>query len=384
MALVAAAVTIVALAVLVIAELDREGRLHREVISRLEAIDRADTLRGNLIELGHAARIVALTDAPESRQQLDRLSIEIDNTLSDLAERSDGHAADARLRDEVMQSARMSVLHARSIPAGRKSERKNADEMGREAERLAAEAASKIERLVDAETAQMNRRSLAQIGVGETLRRYVAWALAGALALLAALYGLYRGARRRELAALARIEHMAHFDAVTNLPNRALLADRLEQEVSRAHRSERPFAVALFDLDGFKKVNDTWGHPVGDRALLTAAERARAAVRASDTVGRLGGDEFLAILPETSQDGALRVAEKLRDALAQPYPLGEHVARMSASVGVALFPAHGVDGEALQRAADEALYEAKREGKNRVKLAARRSTSPRLRAEVAD
>ena len=372
-----------ALAALVLTELDREGRLHREVISRLEAIDRADALRSSLIELGHAARIVALTDAAESRQQLDRLATEIDNTLSDLSERSAQQAGDARLRDEVMQSARMSLMHARSIPTVRKAGRKSADEMGREAERLAGEAAAKIERLVDTETAQMNRRSLAQIGIGEALRRYVVWALAGAVALLAALYALYGSARRRELAALARIEHMAHFDTVTNLPNRALLADRLEQEVSRAHRNERPFAVALFDLDGFKGVNDTWGHGVGDRALLMAAERARAAVRASDTVGRLGGDEFLAILPETTQDGALRVAEKLRDALAQPYGLGDQVANMSASVGVALFPAHGVDAEALQRAADEALYEAKREGKNRVKLAARRAVSPKARAQAA-
>jgi diguanylate cyclase len=155
------------------------------------------------------------------------------------------------------------------------------------------------------------------------------------------------------------------------LERRALLGDRLVQEVARAHRSERPFALLSFDLDGFKAVNDTWGHAAGDAALALVAARARAAVRASDTVGRQGGDEFLALLPETALDGAQHVAEKLRASLAQPYPLEAGTAAMSASIGLALFPDHGSDADALQRAADAALYEAKREGKNRVKVARR-------------
>jgi diguanylate cyclase (GGDEF)-like protein len=92
-------------------------------------------------------------------------------------------------------------------------------------------------------------------------------------------------------------------------------------------------------------------------------------MRASDTVGRLGGDEFLAILPETALDGALHVAEKLREALEQPYPLGKAAAKLSASIGVSLYPDHGADGETLQRAADAALYQAKREGRNKVRVA---------------
>jgi diguanylate cyclase (GGDEF)-like protein len=164
---------------------------------------------------------------------------------------------------------------------------------------------------------------------------------------------------------------MAHFDTVTALPNRALLADRLEQEVARAHRGERPFALLLFDLDGFKAVNDTWGHAAGDRALQIVAERCRALMRASDTVGRQGGDEFLALLPETTLEGALKVAEKLREALGEPYVIGSTLARMTASIGLATFPTHASDADALQRAADAALYEAKREGKDRVKVATR-------------
>ena len=103
--------------------------------------------------------------------------------------------------------------------------------------------------------------------------------------------------------------------------------------------------------------------------LALVAERTRSCIRASDTVGRLGGDEFLAILPGASAEGALAVAEKLRLALSQPYTLPECDALLSASIGVSFFPQHGMDGDALRRVADAALYEAKRAGRNRIRLA---------------
>jgi diguanylate cyclase (GGDEF)-like protein len=173
----------------------------------------------------------------------------------------------------------------------------------------------------------------------------------------------------RERAAQERIERLAHFDMLTGLPNRALLLDRLTQESARAKRGARPFAVLMFDLDGFKKVNDTWGHAAGDQVLRQVATRSRACVRASDTVGRLGGDEFLALLPETSLDGAKGVAEKLRAALHEPYDVGKTTANLGASVGISAFPQHGTDADDLQRAADAALYRSKREGKNRISVA---------------
>jgi diguanylate cyclase (GGDEF)-like protein len=125
----------------------------------------------------------------------------------------------------------------------------------------------------------------------------------------------------------------------------------------------------MFDLDGFKAVNDTFGHAAGDRLLQLVGERCRANVRISDTIGRLSGDEFLAILPEANAAAASEVAEKLRAALVAPYAVDGGQARVTASFGIADFPGHGTDPDALTRAADAALYEAKRAGKNRVCVA---------------
>ncbi|MBC8024303.1 MAG: GGDEF domain-containing protein, partial [Burkholderiales bacterium] len=241
--------------------------------------------------------------------------------------------------------------------------------LAREAERVESEAVRALERSDAAVSARINERTLAQIQLSERLRRYVAWLLAGSVGGLGVLFALYRRVQLRERAAQSRIERLAHFDTLTGLPNRALLMDRLSQESARAKRGARPFAVLMLDLDGFKKVNDTWGHAAGDYVLKQVGSRARDCVRASDTIGRLGGDEFLAILPETTLEGAQGVAEKLREALRVPYTVAKTTTTLGASFGIAVFPQHGTDSEGLQKAADGALYTAKREGKNRISVA---------------
>ena len=369
--LVLAALVIVALSVLVLVELDRESRLQRNVIAQIEATEEVDTLRAALERLGPAAHIAALTGTAQSNAALDATTDDVERGLVAVAARSPRDRRFAAFQPTA-HAARVAILNARSIAETRRARgRPAAEAAALEAETMAREASASLERILDTNAALLNRQALTQMRTGEALRRYVMGALVGSIVMLAVLYLLYRGARRRERAALARIRQLAHYDPVTGLPNRALLADRLALEVARAHRSERPFALLSFDLDGFKAVNDTWGHAAGDSALSMVAARAREAVRTSDTVGRQGGDEFLALLPETALDGAQRVAEKLRAALAQPYAVGDGSATMSASIGLALFPDHGSDADALQRAADAALYDAKREGKNRVKVAKR-------------
>ena len=358
--------TIVALALVARFELDREATLHREVITALQFKESLEALRTQMNDLRHNARMASATGAPDALQQVERRAVEVDAELDYLAQHAAGGEPAERLA-VLANAARVLVVNARSAAARQRISQQVA---WFELDRTAADASLALERMLDWQSRRINERTLAQIRIGETLRAYVSWLLAGSIAVLLGLFGFYGWAKIREERASRRIEYLAHHDAVTGLPNRTLLNDRLEQALARAHRSGEPFALVLFDLDGFKALNDTRGHAAGDAALKVVAGRSRECVRASDTLARVGGDEFLVVLPNTTAEGAVSVAEKLRAALALPYDLGAFTASLSTSIGVSAFPAHGEDADALQSAADAALYEAKRSGRNRVCVAA--------------
>ncbi|MFO1421904.1 MAG: EAL domain-containing protein [Candidatus Competibacteraceae bacterium] len=165
-------------------------------------------------------------------------------------------------------------------------------------------------------------------------------------------------------AAEQRIEHLAYYDALTDLPNRALLAQRAELALALAARHHGSLAVLFLDLDRFKEINDALGHAEGDALLAQVAARLQALVRAEDTVCRLGGDEFVLLLPEATQEGALRVADKVLAALRQPFVVAGHLLNATASVGIALYPHDGPDFAELLKNADVALYRAKHAGRN--------------------
>jgi len=185
---------------------------------------------------------------------------------------------------------------------------------------------------------------------------------------------------RREVADRERAEadarHQATHDHLTGLPNRSLVMDRLEGAIVRARSDGRLFALAFIDIDGFKPVNDQYGHQAGDDLLKCIAARLREHVRGGDTVARLGGDEFMVIMEDAAetQSVALCLGETLCNQLREPYRIeasGKQViVEISASVGVALFPLHGQDCDALVRASDQAMYASKRSGKNCCSLAA--------------
>lgn len=162
----------------------------------------------------------------------------------------------------------------------------------------------------------------------------------------------------------ALLQHAAHHDALTGLPNRALLDDRLERAMARARRAGQKLALLYLDLDRFKNVNDTYGHHAGDELLIEVGKRLTAAVRATDTVARLGGDEFVVLLEEVAgAEAAAALARKIGEALAEPIELDHHDVRTGTSIGIALFPGDGEDAGALGRAADAALYQAKDRGR---------------------
>ncbi len=166
-----------------------------------------------------------------------------------------------------------------------------------------------------------------------------------------------------------QLHHLAHYDTLTALPNRTLFADRLRQALGNARRDKVHIALMFLDLDKFKPVNDTFGHDVGDLLLKEAALRMQRCVRESDTVSRIGGDEFVVLLPtvEAEQD-AMRIAKKMLHTLERPFELADHCICISASIGIAVYPEHGDDEKLLTRHADVAMYYAKTGGRNDARL----------------
>ena len=168
-----------------------------------------------------------------------------------------------------------------------------------------------------------------------------------------------------------RLERIAHYDTLTKLPNRALLADRLTQAMMQTERRGQHLSVAFLDLDGFKAVNDTHGHEAGDFLLVTVAERMREALRDGDTLARLGGDEFVAVLLDLADiTSSAPILNRLLQAAARPVQYGQITLQVSASLGVTFYPqaqgqAEELEADQLMRQADQAMYQAKQSGKNR-------------------
>ena len=168
----------------------------------------------------------------------------------------------------------------------------------------------------------------------------------------------------------SQLEHVAHFDALTNLPNRVLLADRLQQAMLQTERRDQKLAVLYLDLDGFKNVNDSHGHDVGDQLLIALANAMTATLREGDTLARIGGDEFVAVLGDLENTAScLPMLNRLLGAAAAPIPLADQLLQCSASIGVTFYPQESeIEADQLLRQADQAMYQAKVAGKNRFHI----------------
>ena len=167
----------------------------------------------------------------------------------------------------------------------------------------------------------------------------------------------------------SQLDHLVHHDALTDLPNRTLLLDRLNQAIELARRQKRQLALLFMDLDHFKHINDSLGHAIGDQLLQAVAQRLLACVRQSDTLSRQGGDEFLLLLPviEHAEDAALS-AQKMLTALVEPHLVETHDLHIGISIGISIYPNDGTDAETLIKGADTAMYHAKENGRNNYKF----------------
>jgi diguanylate cyclase (GGDEF)-like protein len=178
-----------------------------------------------------------------------------------------------------------------------------------------------------------------------------------------ALHNFEREGERRQ--AEERIQYLATHDALTGLPNRMMFNQLIDLEIESARRYERTFAVAFIDLDRFKQVNDTLGHEAGDTLLKEMAVRFKAALRISDVVARLGGDEFVILMREAGEAAQVSsVADKIIAAAMLPLTINGHECRVSASIGIAIYPTDALDQQSLMKNADMAMYLAKEKGKN--------------------
>lgn len=169
------------------------------------------------------------------------------------------------------------------------------------------------------------------------------------------------------------ITHQAQHDFLTNLPNRLLFCDRFSQQLAQAKRHGIKFAVISMDLDDFKPVNDRLGHALGDDLLIAVTRRLSALVREIDTVSRFGGDEFAILVSEVeSIEDVINLADKILAKLSEPFALNQHQVQVTVSLGIAMYPDHGVDMSTIMRSADNAMYEAKRSGRNQYAIAVTR------------
>jgi diguanylate cyclase (GGDEF)-like protein len=358
--LATAAIVIAVLAALLFSDVEKESELSREMIAVQEVKDGLESLKDGL---QRAALSVAGRSAdhgpvaPGLAAEQVGVEANLEYLRAKAAEQPRFAAALASVEGPARDFLDAAALANRNPDSARLQ--------GAEVESLAA-----VRRAMAIVTREIHARTLEQIRLAEARRVTVKWLLAGTIVVLVGLVVAFAQSQRRARADRARIEQLAHFDRLTGLPNRSLLDDRLGHAVQIAARQAEPLAVLLFDLDGFKAVNDTLGHAAGDALLAQVGARSRECMRASDTVGRLGGDEFLAILPATGADGARAAAAKLLETLSRPYALDRETAVIGVSIGGAFHPADGLTPDALTHAADVALYRAKREGRNRYRESA--------------
>ena len=211
-------------------------------------------------------------------------------------------------------------------------------------------------------------------GARDAAHEYILAPVLSARGEIRAIVATVRDVTERKRAEDAARYQAVH-DALTGLPNRVLLQDRLQQSILGAGRHRLPLAVLLLDLDYFKGVNDTFGHQIGDQVLREVCSRWKRSLRASDTLARIGGDEFVALLPETDEAGVTRAVQTLRDVTLAPWATGGSHIVVDVSIGIAIHPYDGVDADALLKHADDVMYREKRaKGEHRARPTAARES----------
>ena len=274
--------------------------------------------------------------------------------------------------DELQESARAFIGDARKIVDTRRSNGEQAatDMVKKHYSDGSREKLLKITyELLAGARKQLDAQEAEQMVYGDKVRRLIVALISTAAFILIFLYASVRRLSIAQRAAQARFAHQAMHDSLTGLRNRAAVMEHIDKKLADGEQEAAlgGFALLLLDLDGFKAINDNSGHDAGDALLRQVAARIEAALRDSDFVARLGGDEFLIVVPQVSDpETAARVGKKLVEVVGKPYALSGQQSRVTASIGISMFPADARDRETLMKCADLALYEAKRAGRDQL------------------
>lgn len=347
-------------------------RSAREVAAAARVLGTISDIGRSALDAESTARAYIVTGEAQILKRYLRLLPEIDQNIAafrrmterDVGQQARASRVEAQIKDRFEYLT--SVLRARETQGFEAAQRMAAQGRGRAGMNVIRATLASME-------TEINRAAEARRAEEESITRLLNALVAAMVVVGALILAWITHQTRRALRLLReseeRVRHLAHHDALTGLPNRRLLNDRLARMIASAKRSDGHFAVLFLDLDGFKAVNDTLGHDAGDELLRQASARLQRIGRAEDTLARLGGDEFVMALRVVSaaQDAAV-VAQKVLDTLALPFTVSATQVRISASIGIAIYPEDAGAPEPLITAADDALYLAKRAGRNRFEF----------------
>lgn len=371
-ALVFAVVAIAAVSTVAVVSAESLIATNERILAAQRVISSLEAIRQNALALNIGEQNYIITGSERDLGPYRSGSVEIEAELAYLTGKQQENGALAQRFAELDAVARQFIASERRIVEARKLQGFAAAQAMIRAhlgDELQDRLLSITHQVLVSSRRQLDNLEADQVVYGDKVRRLILALISSSAFILVFLYGTLRRLNREQRTAQARIAHQATHDSLTNLHNRPAVIDHISTRLANAESEAAlgGFALLLLDLDGFKEVNDSLGHDAGDMLLKEVARRAKLVLRVADYVSRLGGDEFLIVIPQVSdQDTAERVAEKLIFSIAEPYQFGNHRIAVTASIGVSMFPRDARDRETLMKCADIALYEAKNAGRNRA------------------
>lgn len=371
-ALIFAVVAIAAVSAVAVISAENLISTNEKALRMQRTVSSLEAIRFHSFAIGSSEQNYIITGKDSELTPYRTSAVKVEAEISYLAARRLEHPDLNDRFDELQESARAFIVDARKIVDTHRlnGEQTATDMVKKHYSDGSREKLLKITyELLAGARKQLDAQETEQMVYGDKVRRLIVALISTAAFILIFLYASVRRLSIAQRAAQARFAHQAMHDSLTGLRNRAAVMEHIDKKLADGEQEAAlgGFALLLLDLDGFKAINDNSGHDAGDALLRQVAARIEAALRDSDFVARLGGDEFLIVVPQVSDpETAARVGKKLVEVVGKPYALSGQQSRVTASIGISMFPADARDRETLMKCADLALYEAKRAGRDQL------------------